>query len=211
MVWFDSMPKVVPEYKELAKKKIIKAAYKLFEEKGYHSTSMDDIAAEVGVSKASLYSYFKSKENILLITVDESLTEPFIKIFKDGKSVDAFKDYYHTLAVFEGLLHLNFVLTSLANISDDIKFKLIETYETKLKLLTAFVSKQQKIGSLRSDIEPVEIAQFLMAVYSDIAQQFIMGVKEKKISKQFEGTLTLISENKRVDKNQKTLTNLFNP
>jgi AcrR family transcriptional regulator len=205
------MPKVVPEYKELARKKIIKAAYTLFEEKGYHSTSMDDIAKEVGVSKASLYSYFKSKEAILIVTVDQALTEPFLNIFKNQSSVDTLKDYYHTLAVFEGLLHLNFVLTSLANDSADIKFKLIETYEIKLKLLTKFVSNQQKIGSLRSDIEPVEIAQFLMAVYSDIAQQFIMGVEEKKISKQFEGTLTLISENKRVDKNQKTLTNLFNP
>lgn len=205
------MPKVVPEYKELARKKIIKAAYTLFEEKGYHSTSMDDIAKEVGVSKASLYSYFKSKEAILIVTVDQALTEPFLNIFKNQSSVDTLKDYYHTLAVFEGLLHLNFVLTSLANDSADIKFKLIETYEIKLKLLTKFVSNQQKIGSIRSDIEPVEIAQFLMAVYSDIAQQFIMGVEEKKISKQFEGTLTLISENKRVDKNQKTLTNLFNP
>lgn len=205
------MPKVVPEYKELAKKKIIKAAYALFEEKGYHSTSMDDIAAEVGVSKASLYSYFKSKEAILKVTVDQALTEPFLNIFKNQNSVDAIKDYYHTLAVFEGLLHLNFVLTSLANDNDDIKFKLIETYETKLKLLTTFVSKQQKNGTLRSDIDPGEIAQFLMAVYGDIAMQLIMGVEEKKISKQFEGALKLILENKKVDKNQKTLTSFFNP
>ena len=203
------MPKVVPEYKELAKKKIIKAAYTLFEEKGYHSTSMDDIAGKVGVSKASLYSYFKSKEDILMVTVDESLTEPFIKIFKDQDSVDAFKDYYHTLAVFEGLLHLSFVLTSLANDSDDIKFKLIETYETKLKLLKTFISKQQKMGSLRSDMEPVEIAQFLMAVYGDITLQLIMGVEEKKISKEFEAALRLILENKKLDKNQKTLTSFF--
>lgn len=203
------MPKVVPEYKELAKKRIIKAAYKLFEEKGYHSTSMDDIAGEVGVSKASLYSYFKSKEAILMVTVSEALTEPFIKIFKEEKSVDAFKDYYHTLAVFEGLLHLNFVLTSLANESDDIKFKLIETYETKLKVLTKFITKQQKTGSLRSDIEPNEIAMFLLAVYGDITLQLIMGVEEKKITKQFESALKLILENKKEDKNQKTLTSFF--
>jgi AcrR family transcriptional regulator len=203
------MPKVVPEYKELAKKKIIKAAYTLFEEKGYHSTSMDDIAAEVGVSKASLYSYFKSKEDILLLTVDQVLTEPFIKVFKDSKSVDAFKDYYHTLAVFEGLLHLNFVLTSISNDSDDIKFKLIETYETKLKILTSYISKQQSLGGLRSDIDPDEIAQFLIAIYGDITQQFILGVDEKKISKGFEGALRLILENKKIDKDQSTLSNFF--
>ncbi|ADZ09616.1 transcriptional regulator, TetR family [Methanobacterium lacus] len=203
------MPKVVPEYKELAKKKIIKASYTLFESKGYHSTSMDDIAAEVGVSKASLYSYFKSKEDILLVTVDLAITEPFIKTFNENKSVDAFKDYYHTLTVFEGLLHLNYVLTSLANDSDDIKFKLIETYETKLKLLTRFVSKQQSLGELGSDLDPGAVAQFLIAVYGDISLQLIMGVDEKKISNEFEGALKLILENKKIDKDQSTLSSFF--
>lgn len=45
------MPKVVPEYKELAKKKIIDAAYSIFYKKGYHGSTMDDISNEVGVSK----------------------------------------------------------------------------------------------------------------------------------------------------------------
>ncbi|UTB32511.1 MAG: TetR/AcrR family transcriptional regulator [Methanobacterium sp. ERen5] len=170
---------------------------------------MDDIAAEVGVSKASLYSYFKSKEGILLVTVDQALTEPFIKTFNENKSVDAFKDYYHTLAVFEGLLHLNYVLISLANDNDDIKFKLIETYETKLKLLTRFVSKQQSLGELGSDLDPSVVAQLLMSVYGNITLEFIVGVDEKRISKEFEGALKLILENKEVDKDQSNLNSFF--
>lgn len=203
------MPKVVPEYKDLAKKKIIKAAYALFEEKGFHSTSMEDIAQKIGVSKASLYSYFKSKEDILMVTVDQALTEPFLTIFGNEKSTDAFKDYYHTMAVFEGLLHLNFVLTALANDNDDIKMKLIETYETKLNLLTFFISKQQKLGTIRPDLEAPEIAQFLMAVYSDLAMQLIMGMDETKISKNLNNSLKLILEDRKVDKNQKTLNSYF--
>jgi AcrR family transcriptional regulator len=42
------MPKVVPEYKELAKKKIIDATYSIFYKKGYHGSTMDDISNEVG-------------------------------------------------------------------------------------------------------------------------------------------------------------------
>ena len=56
------MPKVIPEYKEEAKAKIIKAARSVFSQKGYHDATMDDIATEVGVSKGALYSYFESKE-----------------------------------------------------------------------------------------------------------------------------------------------------
>ena len=37
------MPKVVPEYKEVAKSKIVEAAREVFEKKGYHDSTMDDI------------------------------------------------------------------------------------------------------------------------------------------------------------------------
>src|SRR3954453_20005615 len=41
-------------------------ALRLFKEKGYHATSMRDIAAEVGINKGSLYSYIRSKEDLLI-------------------------------------------------------------------------------------------------------------------------------------------------
>ena len=56
------MPKVVPEYKELAKKRIIDAAYSVFYNKGYHKTTMDDVANEVGVSKASCTHTSKARK-----------------------------------------------------------------------------------------------------------------------------------------------------
>ncbi|HEY3061257.1 MAG TPA: TetR/AcrR family transcriptional regulator [Chloroflexota bacterium] len=42
------------------------AALRLFREKGYHATSMRDIAEAVGINKGSLYSYIRSKEDLLI-------------------------------------------------------------------------------------------------------------------------------------------------
>jgi TetR/AcrR family transcriptional regulator, cholesterol catabolism regulator len=42
------------------------AALRLFREKGYHATSMQDIAAAVGLYKGSLYHYIGSKEELLV-------------------------------------------------------------------------------------------------------------------------------------------------
>jgi AcrR family transcriptional regulator len=42
------------------------AALKLFRDKGYHATSMRDIAEVVGINKGSLYSYIRSKEDLLI-------------------------------------------------------------------------------------------------------------------------------------------------
>ena len=47
------------------KNKIIKAAILLFSEKGYGKVSVRDIAGEAGISPSSIYSHFKSKEDIL--------------------------------------------------------------------------------------------------------------------------------------------------
>ncbi len=47
------------------KEQIIKASAKLFREKGFEAASMRDIAKELGIEAASLYSHIKSKDELL--------------------------------------------------------------------------------------------------------------------------------------------------
>jgi AcrR family transcriptional regulator len=47
------------------KEQIIQKAAKLFKEKGFEAASMRDIAGELGIEAASLYSHIKSKDEIL--------------------------------------------------------------------------------------------------------------------------------------------------
>jgi AcrR family transcriptional regulator len=47
------------------RREIAESAAELFDERGYHSTSMEDIAESAGLRKPSLYHYFKSKDEIL--------------------------------------------------------------------------------------------------------------------------------------------------
>ena len=45
---------------------ILQGALICFEKKGFHATNVEDIAAEVGVSRATLYQYFESKEQLFV-------------------------------------------------------------------------------------------------------------------------------------------------
>ena len=47
------------------KEKILEEALKLFAQSGYKGTSMNEIAAKIGVSKAALYKHYSSKQEIL--------------------------------------------------------------------------------------------------------------------------------------------------
>lgn len=51
---------------------ILKAAEELFAEHSYRSTEVADIAALAGMSKATIYRYFTSKDEILIQIVDEN-------------------------------------------------------------------------------------------------------------------------------------------
>jgi AcrR family transcriptional regulator len=44
---------------------ILEIATKLFASKGYHGATLDEVAEQLGVTKASLYYYFRSKEQLL--------------------------------------------------------------------------------------------------------------------------------------------------
>jgi AcrR family transcriptional regulator len=52
---------------------IIQAAVHLFNQNGYHATSMQDIARAVSIQKPSLYHHFDSKEAILLCILETGM------------------------------------------------------------------------------------------------------------------------------------------
>lgn len=53
--------------KEECRKGIARAAVRLFEEKGFDATTMDEIAHEAQVSRPTVFNYFPRKEDILLV------------------------------------------------------------------------------------------------------------------------------------------------
>lgn len=53
------------KYPEETVQKILDIAYRLFMEKGYEQTSIQDIVEELGMSKGAIYHHFRSKEEIL--------------------------------------------------------------------------------------------------------------------------------------------------
>ena len=52
------------------KRKIFETSMKLFAEKGYDATSIEEITATVGVAKGTLYYHFSSKEEIFNFLID---------------------------------------------------------------------------------------------------------------------------------------------
>lgn len=56
---------------------ILQAALRCFGEKGYHATTMDDLARTAGLSKGSLYWHFESKRDVFVALFDLFTDELF--------------------------------------------------------------------------------------------------------------------------------------
>jgi AcrR family transcriptional regulator len=54
-----------PRDHEVKREAVIRAAARAFNERGYHHTSLDDIAADLGVTKPTVYYYVANKEQLL--------------------------------------------------------------------------------------------------------------------------------------------------
>lgn len=61
-----------PEYR---RKQIMEVAKKVFATHGYHETNIDMICKKAGTARGTIYRYFKNKEAIFAVILEESLEE----------------------------------------------------------------------------------------------------------------------------------------
>lgn len=72
------MPRTKDQYSEIRKvsrEKILSAALELFAKKGFHATSISQIAKKAKISKGLMYNYFKSKDKLLDEIIQQGFAE----------------------------------------------------------------------------------------------------------------------------------------
>ena len=190
------MPRVLPEeYKEIVKSKIIQAAIKVFSQKGYPSSTMDEIAEEAGMSKTTLYTYFKSKVDILKsISTKQSVAEMFNKVFKGHDYPEALEEFYNLMVGLERGLNVTFELLALSLHDKGLKKVYRDGYNEKLEEFQVFLQKQQEKGKIRDDVDAKTLAQNLMALSTDITMQLVIGIDESKIHETWTKSVAAILE-----------------
>jgi TetR/AcrR family fatty acid metabolism transcriptional regulator len=142
------------------KKAILKSAEYLFSTKGFHETTVADIAKESGVHEASIYSYFNNKRNILfsiyggyLQNAIETLREHFQGMKEPGPKLR--KTIWHYLADMQNNPNYAKILIMAQRenpefyVSDHVKY--LKQYSN---LIIKVIIAGQKEGFFRADINP---------------------------------------------------------
>lgn len=79
---------------------ILDGAADIFSRRGYRATSMNEIAAAVGLSKPTLYHYFHNKEEILVRLYEEVMSDAVDNAVEISESVEDPREVLHRLLVY---------------------------------------------------------------------------------------------------------------
>lgn len=78
---------------EVRRDEVRKAAYKCFQQAGYHETTVDDICAAAGISKGSFYWNYESKQEVFIDILDSWTREVMDELFEQFEDAVRQPDY----------------------------------------------------------------------------------------------------------------------
>ena len=153
---------------------IIEGAAALFAERGYHATSMADIAAAARVGKSTLYHYFSGKDVILFELHDElmeSLLEPHRARIAGGERDPlvllraAMHDLVRYVAARRG--HVRVFLEEFAGLSDRYRPRVAGKRDEYAAAMTGLLVEAQRTGRVRAlDPTVARLAVFGMCTWA---------------------------------------------
>ena len=128
-----------PDLKQNTRKQILKTAGKLFSKGGYFGVSMQDIADQVGIKKASLYYHFKSKDELAEILLRDAINElkSELKESVDKSRIlsDVFFNIIKTFLDFK-IKHPEITLLHSLGLSSDNKIPIVQfVIELRIELI----------------------------------------------------------------------------
>jgi AcrR family transcriptional regulator len=164
------MPRVVPQYREEAKERIVKGALEIFATKGYHETTMDDVAKEIGISKGALYLYFASKE-VLFTEICKVGQVQFQNVlhesFSDRDLLAGADRFFDRMMEENDVYSKGLLFETLAEASrnKEIRALLEVSYEQAIQTLAEFLTQLNSKRIFRSDVDLRLLARGLIALY----------------------------------------------
>jgi len=84
------------EKKELTTGQLLETARKVFLERGYHRSTLDDIADAAGFTKGAVYARFKSKDELFFALYDEWVDQRIVDLERDGTPPKTFEELLRT-------------------------------------------------------------------------------------------------------------------
>ncbi len=182
---------------EMTRLSLIKAALRVFSEKGYGGTRLEDIAAVAGVTRGAIYHHFGGKFELYIAVFEEfwRRADPIFEqeMGKDGGYLDKFRrmfvGYLELIErdpEFQAMLELSFQRPEAmtANEKDmlekGVDMKRLAIGEA-MDQIAAFLGKAKEEGEIREDVDVDVASQTYMGLFQGLALLWLLMKKRFSI------------------------------
>jgi len=164
-----------PDVSAIRIPQILEAAMFVFAEKGLHQARMSDVAERAGLSKGTVYLYFKDKNELVFSVLKASLSEGFEALEQilesEGSVAEQILDWVDkTSSQMEEsvlLLRISYEFYALAGRKEDVREEL-QGYFSRYR---ALLKELLELGIQRKEFRPMDtelIALAIMAIFEGV-------------------------------------------
>lgn len=171
---------------------IIEEGIRIFREKGYHNTGVDDILRTCKIPSGSFYNFFKNKEGFAVQAL-EHYNQQYLDYLKQYLENDSISPIKRLQNAFQGNVDghtsndcsvgclLNSLTSEVGVTSAAIGDKILTDYSTNNKVLAKTIKEGQELGEIRNDFSATELADYLINGFAGATTRMKAGKTEQPL------------------------------
>ena len=175
--------KVIPEKVEEAKENIISATMDLIIKDGFSKLTLSNVAKKAGITKAAIYWYFSSKEELINVMAS-SLKATFIDATKQialqpitpKQKIDSYFNALENDEIHKKCILLIKVFLELYSMNDETTVAIQNGYKEYIEIVQGIFDEAIRTGEIKTEIpSPILSKIFVAAIDGCIMHNEIFG------------------------------------
>ena len=155
---------------------VLAVAVKLFNERGYDGTSMEDLSRKLGITKSAIYHHVASKQDLLRLAVNRAIDALFTEMDKlsqvDGRAIDRLEHLVRgsILVLARDLPFVTLLLRVRGNTK--VEREALARRREFDHMVATLVAQAAAEGDLRADIDPAVAARLLFGLVNSLIEWY---------------------------------------
>jgi AcrR family transcriptional regulator len=180
------MPQVTEDYLEARRAGILEAAFRCFARQGFRDTTMQEIAAEAGLSVGALYRYFEGRESLIeaLAEGGQASRREALKAIESGAGSGGLNDLMARLLdqlpaedAAADALRFDVRIWGEALGHPQLQDLVAGVFQGIRDPVLAYVRGEQRCGGLRADVDAEAIALVIVALLAGLEVQLAFDAR----------------------------------
>ena len=155
---------------------LLDIAVEVFIERGYEATSMDELAARLGITKSAIYHHVSSKVDLLRMALDRALDALFAVTEEPGattgRAIDRLEHVVRgsVRVLIDELPFVTLLLRVRGN--TDVERDALQRRRTFDRLVTELVRAAEDEGDVRPDVDPAVTSRLLFGTVNSLTEWY---------------------------------------